>query len=168
MCAAGFDQCKDHPMYDFYIDLLYRDYYRLIGKKYKDKIFKYGGITGAEKSKLAFDPEVFKKWCEANTSSPLLNAIMTELNYTGYISYKARLFASNFLIQRLGVSWIMGATYFQHMLIDYDVCSNWVNWNTIAGLSFDLRDNKQINIDMAEKRLDKKRTYVSKWFGFRN
>ena len=39
------------------------------------------------------------------------------------------------LIHELRVDWRRGADYFESLLVDYDVASNWGNWVAAAGLT---------------------------------
>jgi len=45
----------------------------------------------------------------------------------------------------------------------YDVCSNWGNWNYIAGVGSDPRENRYFNILAQAKRYDPKGEYVKLW-----
>ena len=35
----------------------------------------------------------------------------------------------------MGIDWRLGADWFETLLQDYDVCSNWCNWVSAAGLT---------------------------------
>jgi deoxyribodipyrimidine photo-lyase len=39
----------------------------------------------------------------------------------------------------------MGAYWFERMLIDYDPCSNWGNWQYVAGVGNDPRPVRRFN-----------------------
>lgn len=149
----------------FFQELLWRDYYRLMGKKYGDRIFQEGGIVGHETKDLAEDWEAFTAWRNGETDNPLINACMIQLKQTGFIPQKARQLVSSYLVHELGVHWRMGATYFQYILIDYDICSNWVNWNIVGGVGPDPKDDRILNIDNQTKRYDPKGEYTGRWLG---
>lgn len=148
---------------DFFLELLYRDYYRLMGKKYGDRIFEEGGISGTETKNLSENKELFESWIEGQTESALVNACMQQLKHTGYLSQKGRHIVSSYLINDLKISWRMGAAYFQHILIDYDICSNWVNWNVVGGVGPDPKDDRYINIENQARRLDPNQEYINRW-----
>lgn len=57
----------------------------------------------------------------------------------------------------------MGAAYFESQLIDYDVCSNWGNWNYVAGVGNDPRENRYFNILTQANKYDSKGAYVKTW-----
>lgn len=57
----------------------------------------------------------------------------------------------------------MGVEYFEFVFIDYDVISNWMNWNYVVGISVDLREDKYYNIIFQAMKYDLKGEYVKKW-----
>jgi len=148
---------------EFFQELLYRDYYRLMGKKYGDCMFEEGGIQGHETQKLEEDEVKFHQWINGQTEAPLINACMQQLKYTGYLSQKGRSLVASYLINDMGIHWRMGAAYFQHILIDYDICTNWINWNMVGGVGPDPKDDRSINIENQLDRLDPNRQYVNRW-----
>ena len=154
---------KSKSSQNFLLELLWRDHYRLMGKKYGDKIFEAGGIKGLETKHLSDDINLLNQWIEGQTDSILINACMLELKHTGFLSHKGRQMVSSYLVNDLAVNWRMGAAYFQHILIDYDICSNWVNWNVVGGVGPDTKDDRYINISKQSKRFDAKGDYVNLW-----
>jgi deoxyribodipyrimidine photo-lyase len=57
----------------------------------------------------------------------------------------------------------MGAEYMESQLIDYDVCSNYGNWNYVAGVGNDPRENRYFNILLQAQRYDPQGAYVKHW-----
>jgi deoxyribodipyrimidine photo-lyase len=149
----------------FLLELLWRDHYRLMGKKYGEKIFEEGGIRGQETKDLKEDMAVFNQWKDGKTEVDLINACMLQLKNTGFLSHKGRQLVSSYLVNDLGIHWRMGATYFQHILIDYDICSNWVNWNVVGGVGPDTKEDRYLNIENQVKRFDNKGDYTGLWLG---
>lgn len=142
--------------------LVYRDYLRLMGKKYGDLIFARAGIktrTGACEN----NPEAFTKWKAGNTNIPIIDAAMHQLNRTGWISDVLRRTVANYLIKVLKLDWTLGAAYFEATLIDYDPCSNWVSWLNLAGVGPDSREDRIIHYDIVGKKLDPDGAYVRMW-----
>jgi deoxyribodipyrimidine photo-lyase len=88
---------------------------------------------------------------------------MNEIAATGYMSNRGRKNIASFLVKDLMVNWQMGAEYFESILIDYDVTSNWMNWNYAAGISADSREDKHYNIISQAVKYDPKGEYVKKW-----
>ncbi|MBC7418909.1 MAG: DASH family cryptochrome, partial [Pedobacter sp.] len=95
--------------------------------------------------------------------SAVIDAIMTELNTTGYISNLARRTTAQFLIINLQVSWVYGAAYFEEKLIDYSSSSNWGNWANLAGVGNDQKSKPDFNLDKNLKSLDPKGDYALTW-----
>lgn len=154
---------KVSATYELFMDLLWRDYHRLIGKKYGDAIFQKCGTLGKPQTGLGEDPAVFRIWAEGRTGVPIIDAAMTELNQTGYMPFQARKITASFLVHDLKINWQMGASYFESLLVDYDPCSNWGNWNIVAGVSVDTKDSKHSNVIHQAKKYDPTGVYVSRW-----
>lgn len=57
----------------------------------------------------------------------------------------------------------MGAEYFESLLLDYDPCSNWGNWNYVAGVGSDPREDRYFNILTQAKTYDQRGAYVRLW-----
>ena len=70
---------------------------------------------------------------------------------------------ASYLVHDLGIDWRWGAEYFESVLIDSDVHSNWGNWNAAAGL-IGGRINR-FNITKQSKDYDPSGEYVRHWLG---
>jgi deoxyribodipyrimidine photo-lyase len=149
--------------YQIIFELLWRDYFRLIGKKYDEKIFLRLGPLGVDHKVWSEDLSLFNKWSRGATGIPFIDANMRELNATGYLSNRGRQNVASFLINDLNINWQMGAEYFESVLIDYDVCSNWCNWNYIAGVGNDPKEYRNLNILTQAKKFDPKAEYIRQW-----
>jgi deoxyribodipyrimidine photo-lyase len=143
--------------------LLLRDFHRLMGKKYGNRIFLKKGISGRQNPSLKNDHALLKLWSEGRTGLPFVDANMVELNRTGYMSNRGRQVVASFLINELEVNWQMGAEYFESQLIDYDPMSNWGNWLQAAGIGSEAKDQLSLNILSQAKRYDPRGQYVKKW-----
>ena len=53
--------------------------------------------------------------------------------------------------------------YFEHQLIDYDPCSNYGNWNYIAGVGNDPRAGRKFNVAGQAERYDAQGEYTLLW-----
>ena len=51
------------------------------------------------------------------------------------MSNRGRQNVASYLVLDMGVDWRKGADWFETVLQDYDVCSNWGNWVSAAGLT---------------------------------
>ena len=143
-------------------ELLWRDFFRLIGKKYCNKIFKITGTANIQPQDK-IDYELFSKWATGTTGVPFIDANMKELNATGFMSNRGRQNVASFLVKDMKLNWLMGAYYFESLLIDYDPCSNYGNWNYVAGVGSDPRENRYFNILSQAKRYDPQAVFIKHW-----
>ena len=143
--------------------LLMRDFLRLMVKKHGFKVFDKGGLKQMDLSNTHDDSSLLQRWVSGETGVPFIDANMNELAATGYMSNRGRQNVASFLVKDLELNWQMGAEYFESMLIDYDVTSNWMNWNYAAGLGMDAKEDKHYNIISQALKYDPKGTYVKKW-----
>ena len=88
---------------------------------------------------------------------------MNELNLTGWMSNRGRQIVASYLVNELQVDWRFGAAYFQMRLIDYDVASNWGNWQYIAGVGSDPRGGRHFNIQKQTELYDPNAFFIQKW-----
>lgn len=143
-------------------ELLWREYFRLVMRNSGAKLFRMRGLK--ELSPAVMEVEtILNKWKSGQTGEPFIDAAMTELNATGFMSNRARQNAASYLIHDLKQSWIEGAKYFEHLLVDYDVSSNYGNWAYIAGVGNDPRQNRRFNPMKQAEMYDPDRKYVSYW-----
>ena len=149
--------------YWLYFELLWRDFFRLMAKKHKNKIFQKNGIKGQIEKNQIDDMRLLDLWIKGKTGVPLIDANMRELALTGFMSNRGRQVVASFLVNDLHINWKLGAEYFESILIDYDVCSNWGNWNYIAGVGSDPRENRYFNILAQASKYDPKGKYVKLW-----
>ncbi|TDQ17123.1 deoxyribodipyrimidine photo-lyase (single-stranded DNA-specific) [Algoriphagus boseongensis] len=153
---------KNDSTYWVIFELVWRDYFRFIAKKHGDKIFQLTGIKNQEDS-WSRDRDQFDLWVEGETGVPFVDANMRELKNTGFMSNRGRQIVASFLINDLGIDWTWGASYFESLLIDYDVCSNWGNWMYVGGVGNDPRENRHFNILRQAKNYDPKGEFVRHW-----
>ena len=154
---------KNKVSYPIFFELLWRDFFRLMGKKHKNKIFLKSGTKGEVGSKGKEDMKLFYTWADGQTGIPFIDANMRELNLTGWMSSRGRQNVASFLVNELGINWQIGAEYFESLLIDYDVTSNYGNWNYIAGVGSDAKENRHYNILLQGKRYDSKGKFIKLW-----
>ena len=153
---------KNNSTYWMIFELIWRDYFRFVCAKYGRKVFRKSGIRGLP---IAWqqDWKRFDLWREGETGYPLIDANMKELAATGFMSNRGRQNVASFLTKNLGIDWQMGAEWFESMLIAYDVCSNWGNWNYTAGVGNDARGFRYFNIPKQSKDYDPNGDYVKHW-----
>ncbi|MDJ0687586.1 MAG: DASH family cryptochrome [Xenococcaceae cyanobacterium MO_188.B32] len=156
------ERVKNNSTYWLIFELIWRDFFRFICAKHGNKIFYLSGLQGID-IPWKEDWQRFDLWREGKTGYPLVDANMRELALTGFMSNRGRQNVASFLTKNLGINWQMGAEWFESLLIDYDVCSNWGNWNYTAGVGNDARGFRYFNIMKQAKDYDSKGDYVRHW-----
>ncbi|ETI23118.1 hypothetical protein G647_04915 [Cladophialophora carrionii CBS 160.54] len=134
-------------------ELLWRDYMRLCTRKFGPRLFRLEGFRndtsypwktpGAKGS----GPEVatmLDRFLRGTTGTSLIDASQRELFLTGYTSNRARQNVASYLAKHLGMNWKLGAEWYECMLTDYDVSSNWGNWQYVAGVGNDPRGEARV------------------------
>ncbi len=152
---------KNDSTYWLVFELIWRDYFKYISLKHRNKLFKIGGILNKSYD-WETDKRRVQKWIDGNTPEPFVNANMRELASTGFMSNRGRQNAASFFSKEWHLDWRIGAAYFEAMLIDYDVHSNYGNWMYNAGVGNDPRDRK-FNIAWQAERYDPNNTYQKTW-----
>lgn len=120
-------------------ELLWRDYFKFLAKRFGLKIFSRQGLRKSDRS-WSTDATLFQQWKEGNTESSFINANMKELLQTGWMSNRGRQNAASYLAKTLGIDWTWGAQWFEEQLLDFDRESNWGNWLYQSGMGTDPRD----------------------------
>lgn len=146
-------------------ELLWRDYFRFMMKKYRRRFFLQNGITNNEISLQGHDEEQLNSWINGQTDNDFINANMRELKLTGYLSNRGRQNVASYLINDLKVEWRYGAAYFEQQLIDYDVSSNWGNWAYLAGVGNDPRGKRYFNTEKQAGDYNADSAYTRLWLG---
>ncbi|MFN8415958.1 MAG: DASH family cryptochrome [Cytophagaceae bacterium] len=154
---------SNESTYWLIFELLWRDYFKFLMVKYNHKFFIETGIKEESSPSWDVDWNLFNLWKEGMTGNPFVDANMRELKYTGYMSNRGRQNVASFLCKDLNVNWLMGAQYFESMLVDYDVCSNYGNWAYIAGVGVDPRGFRYFNTFSQAEHYDRHGHYVKHW-----
>lgn len=157
------ERVSNESTYWLFFELLWRDFFRLMGKKHGNQIFLKGGPQQKPMRHLKNNRQQFNAWAEGRTGVPFIDANMRELNATGWLSNRGRQNVASFLVRDLKVNWQMGAEYFESLLLDYDPCSNWGNWNYVAGVGSDPREDRYFNILTQARNYDPKGDYTRIW-----
>lgn len=144
-------------------ELLWRDFFRFMFKKYQTKFFLYSGIKSDKINSKALNKKLVSQWVKGTTPSDFINANMIELKQTGFMSNRGRQNVASYFYNELNMDWRIGAAYFESQLIDYDVCSNWGNWAYLAGVGNDPRKHRYFNIEKQANDYDKDRAFRDLW-----
>ena len=148
---------------NYLLCLIRRDHMRFMGKKFGDLIFQRKGMQDDTPVTTQRDADVINAWCTGNTGYPLIDAAMRALVHTGHLSYRLRVLVSSYFIHDLKQDWLVGASFFESHLLDYDPCSNYGNWNRLAGVGAVKRDEVHFNMENQMKSLDPDGTFVNEW-----
>jgi deoxyribodipyrimidine photo-lyase len=148
--------------YWVFFELLWRDYFKFVFMKYGSKPFQKGGIKGID-NHLNLNINVLQKWKNGKTADDFVNANMIELKETGFMSNRGRQNVASFWVHNLKQDWRAAAAWFESQLIDYDACSNYGNWNYIAGIGNDPRENRVFNVQKQAQMYDSEREFRDLW-----
>ncbi|KAG8166586.1 hypothetical protein KVR01_002275 [Diaporthe batatas] len=188
--ATGYGNGENDGTSAVRFELLWRDYMRLCTMKFGARLFRIEGFRDHDydgegegsakrpkwKSSVKEDalPEqkpspdevakIIQRFNTGTTGMGLIDASQRELLHTGYTSNRARQNVASFLTKHLGIDWRFGAEWYEMMLVDYDVSSNWANWQYVAGVGNDPRGEARIFNPVKQAfDYDKEGTYVKTW-----
>lgn len=153
---------RNESSYWLFFELLWREYFQWLLIATESSLFSLKGLLDYERQ-WSHDTELFEAWKNGQTGYPLVDAAMTELKETGYMSNRSRQNVASFLTKNLGVNWLWGARYFEEQLIDFDPASNYGNWAYQAGVGTDMRELRAFNVVSQGTRYDPKGLYVKYW-----
>ena len=157
-------------------ELLWRDYMRLCSRKFGLKLFRLSGFreddsvswksldnTGQGPSGQSLD-EMIERLLNGTTGMGLIDASQRELFHTGYTSNRTRQNFASLFAKHLYIDWRIGAEWYESMLVDYDLSSNWGNWQYLAGVGNDPRGEARIFNPVKQAfDYDPKAEYVKTW-----
>ncbi|MFC4097719.1 DASH family cryptochrome [Euzebyella saccharophila] len=152
---------KNDSTYWLIFELIWRDYFKYISLKHGNVIFKQKGILVKE-YEWKTDLKLVNKWINGETSSSFVNANMLEIKNTGWMSNRGRQNVASYFAKEMLLDWRIGAAYFEAMLLDYDVHSNYGNWMYVAGVGNDPRDRK-FNVALQAERYDSQGKFQRLW-----
>ncbi|KAI0125161.1 putative cryptochrome [Xylariales sp. AK1849] len=177
--AEGYGEGENEGTKGVRFELLWRDYMRLCTRKFTNKLFRRSGFrddqtpkwkspkkeeTEDESQSVEEVDEILKRFFAGTTGMGLIDASQRELIHTGYTSNRARQNVASFLAKHLGIDWRYGAEWYEMILVDYDVSSNWSNWQYVAGVGNDPRGEARIFNPVKQAfDYDKEGKYVKMW-----
>ncbi len=148
--------------YWVYFELLWREYFKVLAEKNGTTFFQKYGFRTSKQSFPKASKEIFQLWIEGKTEDEFVNANMNELRSTGWMSNRGRQNVASYWIHDLQGDWRWGAAYFEMQLIDYDVHSNYGNWQYIAGIGIDGKP-KHFDIQQQASYYDKNGEFRARW-----
>ncbi len=156
------ERIANESTYWLFFELLWREFFQHMLFIHGRSFFQLDGVQSSVRKWRGRGRE-FDAWCAGETGEPLIDACMNELNLTGFMSNRGRQNVASYLTTTLGIDWRLGAEYFERMLIDYDVGSNWGNWQYVAGVGLDPRFDRRFNPKRQAEIYDPKGLYVAAW-----
>jgi deoxyribodipyrimidine photo-lyase len=152
---------KNQDTYWLIFELIWRDFFKYVSMKHRENLFALGGILDKEYEWNASEREL-QKWINGETHEDFVNANMREIAATGFMSNRGRQNVASYWSMHREQDWRLGAAYFEHILIDYDVHSNYGNWMYNSGVGNDPR-NRTFNIQSQADRYDGDHEYRDLW-----
>ena len=153
---------RNESTYWLFFELIWRDFFKYVSMEHKDKFFSKSGIYGNSKE-WSDNKELINSWINGETNEPFVNANMKELSKTGFMSNRGRQNVANYLTKELKIDWRIGAEYFESLLIDYDVHSNYGNWLYNSGIGNDSMPFRKFNPKLQSERYDPNKEYEKLW-----
>lgn len=150
--------------YWIFFELLWREYFQWYAHKHERQLFRFGGIQN-KRPKTSFYSARWQQWCSGTTPYPIVNACMNQLNATGYMSNRGRQLVASCFVHELQLDWRYGAAFFEQQLLDYDVGSNWGNWQYLAGVGADPRGHRRFDLEKQTQHYDPDGTFIARWNG---
>jgi deoxyribodipyrimidine photo-lyase len=156
------ERVKNDSTYWLGFELIWRDYFAFLARKYPSSIFRFEGPM-QRRYPWTNDHETFELWRQGRTGQDFIDANMTEIAATGYMSNRGRQNVASYLARDLKVNWLMGAEWFESRLIDYDPASNYGNWSYNVGVGTDPRRDRYFNPERQAEKYDPKGRYRRHW-----
>jgi deoxyribodipyrimidine photo-lyase len=152
---------KNQSTYWMIFELIWRDFFKYISLKHGNDIFKLEGILHTP-YEWNTDKQLIQQWIDGETAEPFVNANMLELKHTGWMSNRGRQNVASYFAKTQKLDWRIGAAYFESLLIDYDVHSNYGNWLYVSGVGNDPRD-RTFNVKLQAARYDGNNKFQNLW-----
>ena len=153
---------RNESTYWLYFELLWREYFKLVALQKGNKLFSRDGWA-KHKPYFKEDKEEFERWRLGKTNEPLINALQKELMQTGFMSNRGRQIVASYLVKNLQLDWRMGAAWFESILVDYDVASNYGNWTYQAGVGNDPQKDRMFNLKIQTEKYDPNNQFIEFW-----
>lgn len=137
-------------------EVVWRDFFKYTALREGNKIFLEGGFKQRAVD-WSYEEALLKRWQWGKTGIPFVDAHMRQLNQTGFMSNRGRVNCASFLTRDYKIDWRWGAAWFESQLLDYDVCSNWLNWSIQA---LEIWYTNPVHQSL---KYDKEAVYIKKW-----
>ena len=153
---------KNDSTYWLFFELLWREFFHWQHAKHGKLFFDKNGVQGKHLSS-SIQTQKFEQWKSGTTGYAIVDACMRQLKQTGFMSNRGRQLVASCFVHELDLDWRYGAAYFEQQLIDFDVASNYGNWQYLAGVGADPRGHRQFNLEKQTDTYDPQRHFINKW-----
>lgn len=149
--------------YWLFFELLWREFFHWHLNVHQHKLFAYHGVRGVFDPQTKGRSEQLDKWISGQTGYPIVDACMRQLQQTGFMSNRGRQLVASCFVHELRQDWRFGAAYFEEALVDFDVASNWGNWQYLAGVGADPRGHRKFNLEKQALIYDPQQHFQQRW-----
>ncbi len=105
-----------------------------------------------------------KAWKQARTGIRFVDAALREMYVTGRMHNRARMVVASYLTKHCLVHWRVGQKWFEDCLTDWDIASNSMGWQWVAGCGPDAAPYFRVfNPDTQLEKFDPDGEYVRAW-----
>merc|ERR1712051_474537 len=101
----------------FVDELFWREYQRSWCMRNGIAVFSSYGIYNRTYYNWQTDLNIVDRWRRGMTGMPIIDALMREMNETGFMPNRGRMVVACYLAMDLKQDWRFGAYYFEQMLI---------------------------------------------------
>jgi deoxyribodipyrimidine photo-lyase len=151
------ERIKNSSTYWLVFELIWRDFFRFTALAEGERFFRIKRDSEVQWT------EAHERWRMGQTGQSLIDACMNELRETGYLGNRGRQLVASYLVHDMKQHWFSGAQWFESVLTDYDVSSNYGNWTYVAGVGHDPRKDRWFNIEKQAERYDPDGIYQRTW-----
>ena len=124
------------PPQSLHGQIMFREMFYLLSRSVENWDQDFGNDNCKSIEWGEYDSEKIKAWESGNTGFPLIDAMMRQLDKTGWMHHLGRHAVSCFLTRgQLWQNWIYGRNVFERKLIDSDWALNNGNWLWLAGVA---------------------------------
>jgi deoxyribodipyrimidine photo-lyase len=103
-------------------------------------------------------------WKQGRTGIPIVDAGMREMYVTGRMHNRVRMIVASYLTKHLLTHWRVGQNWFAEHLTDWDIASNAMGWQWVAGSGPDASPFFRVFNPMTQqKKFDPKGIYLRRW-----
>ena len=153
---------ESQSSYWLYFELLWRDFFHLVMRYSKNRLFLKTGLKG-KLYNFRNDKNLLNDFFMANTKVDLIDASINELKKTGWLSNRNRQLVASYFVKNLGLDWRYCAAFFESYLVDYNPASNYGNFAYQAFVGND-KSYRVFDI-MKQSNMYNGEQYVKYWLG---